>query len=94
MDPAAFAWTDATWRGITAPARQVLYELHLGTFSPEGTWAGAADRLPALVDLGVTTVEVMPVHQFPGRFGWGYDGVQLFAPAIQYGTPDDMRRLR
>ncbi len=93
VDPAAFAWTDAAWRGITEPARQVLYELHLGTFSPEGTWAGAAARLPALADLGVTTIEVMPVHQFPGRFGWGYDGVQLFAPAAQYGTPDDMRRF-
>ncbi|GJG88182.1 malto-oligosyltrehalose trehalohydrolase [Gemmatimonadetes bacterium T265] len=93
VDPAAFAWSDAAWRGVTDPARQVLYELHLGTFTPEGTWAGAAARLPALAELGVTTVEVMPVHQFPGRFGWGYDGVQLFAPASQYGTPDDMRRF-
>ncbi len=93
VDPAAFAWTDGAWRGIVEPERQVLYELHLGTFSPEGTWAGAAARLPALVDLGVTTLEVMPVHQFPGRFGWGYDGVQLFAPAVQYGAPDDMRRF-
>ena len=93
VDPAAFAWTDAAWRGIVEPARQVLYELHLGTFSTAGTWAGAAARLPALAELGVTTLEVMPVHQFPGRFGWGYDGVQLFAPSSQYGTPDDARRF-
>lgn len=93
VDPGAFAWTDHAWPGIAAPERQVLYELHLGTFSPEGTWAGAAARLPELAALGVTTVEVMPVHEFPGRFGWGYDGVQLFAPACQYGAPDDMRRF-
>ncbi len=93
VDPAAFAWTDGAWRGITAPARQVLYELHIGTFSPEGTWDGAIARLPALAALGVTTLEVMPVAQFPGRFGWGYDGVQLFAPSSQYGAPDAMRRF-
>lgn len=93
VDPAAYVWHDTAWRGITAPERQVVYELHLGTFSPEGDWAGAAARLPQLADVGVTTVEVMPVHQFPGRFGWGYDGVQLFAPASQYGAPDDMRRF-
>ncbi|HEY0777101.1 MAG TPA: malto-oligosyltrehalose trehalohydrolase [Gemmatirosa sp.] len=93
VDPDAFTWTDAGWRGITEPARQVLYELHLGTFSREGTWDGATAHLGALADLGVTTLEVMPVHQFPGRFGWGYDGVQLFAPACQYGPPDAMRRF-
>lgn len=93
VDPATYAWTDDAWRGIVEPHRQVLYELHLGTFSPQGTWAGAAARLDALVELGVTTVEVMPVHQFPGRWGWGYDGVQLFAPACQYGAPEDMRRF-
>lgn len=93
VDPTTYAWQDDGWPGITAPDRQVVYELHLGTFSPEGTWAGAAARLPHLAELGVTTLEVLPVHAFPGRFGWGYDGVQLFAPSAQYGAPDDMRRF-
>jgi len=93
VDHTAFAWTDDGWRGITEPARQVVYELHLGTFSPEGTWAGAIEKLPHLAELGVTTLEVMPVNTFPGRFGWGYDGVQIFAPTAQYGTPDDVRRF-
>jgi maltooligosyltrehalose trehalohydrolase len=93
IDHTAFAWTDDRWRGITAPEHQVVYELHLGTFSPEGTWAGAAEKLPHLAEIGLTTLEVMPVHAFPGRFGWGYDGVQLFAPSAQYGTPDDMRHF-
>ena len=92
VDPRAFAWTDGAWRGV-APERHALYELHLGTFSPEGTWNGAAERLPTLAALGVTTLEIMPVAQFPGRFNWGYDGVDLFAPAHQYGAPDDMRRF-
>ncbi|MDF1504169.1 malto-oligosyltrehalose trehalohydrolase [Roseisolibacter sp. H3M3-2] len=90
VDPTAFRWSDAGWRGI-APERHVVYELHLGTFTPAGTWAGAAERLGHLVALGVTTLEVLPVAQFPGRFNWGYDGVGLYAPAHQYGTPDDMR---
>ncbi|GLC28079.1 malto-oligosyltrehalose trehalohydrolase [Roseisolibacter agri] len=92
VDPTTFAWTDAEWRGV-APERHVVYELHLGTFTPAGTWAGAAERLEDLAALGVTTIEVMPVGQFPGRFNWGYDGVGLYAPAHQYGTPDDMRRF-
>ena len=93
VDPAAFAWTDDGWPGIAEPERQIVYELHLGTFSPEGTWAGAAAKLPHLAELGVTTLEVLPVHAFPGRFGWGYDGVLWYAPSAQYGTPDDMRRF-
>jgi maltooligosyltrehalose trehalohydrolase len=72
---------------------QVLYELHVGTFTPEGTWAAAADKLPLLKDVGVTVVEMMPVNEFPGRFGWGYDGVDLFAPTRLYGAPDDLRRF-
>ena len=72
---------------------QVLYELHLGTFTREGTWAAAAQRLARLAELGVTAVEVMPVAEFPGAYGWGYDGVNLFAPFHHYGTPDDMRRF-
>ena len=67
--------------------------MHLGTFTPEGTWVAAMQQLPELADLGVTVVEVMPVADFVGRFGWGYDGVDLFAPTRLYGTPDDMRRF-
>jgi maltooligosyltrehalose trehalohydrolase len=92
IDPAAFRWTDGGWRG---PSRegQVVYELHLGTFTPQGTWEAAARELPELAEIGVTMIEVMPVADFPGRFGWGYDGVDLFAPCRLYGTPDDMRRF-
>jgi glycosidase len=70
---------------------QVLYELHVGTFTPEGTWRAAAARLPHLAEVGVTCVEMMPVNEFPGDFGWGYDGVNLFAPYHRYGEPDDLR---
>ncbi len=92
IDPAAFRWTDDGWRGV-AREGQVLYEMHVGTFTPEGTWAAAAEQLPELAALGVTVVEMMPVADFPGRFGWGYDGVDLFAPCRLYGTPDDLRRF-
>ena len=71
----------------------MIYELHIGTFTSEGTWEAAARRLPALAELGVTAVEMMPVAEFPGRFGWGYDGVDLFAPTRLYGRPDDLRRF-
>jgi maltooligosyltrehalose trehalohydrolase len=90
VDPAAFAWTDAGWRGVAAEG-QVLYELHVGTFTSEGTWAAAARELPALARLGVTVIELMPVADFAGTFGWGYDGVDLYAPTRLYGTPDDFR---
>lgn len=69
----------------------MLYELHVGTFTPEGTFAAASSRLPHLRDLGVTAVELMPVAEFPGRWNWGYDGAALFAPSHRYGTPDEMR---
>ena len=92
VDPAAFRWTDGNWPGVPDTG-QVLYELHVGTFTPEATWAAAAERLPELADLGITAVEMMPVADFPGRFGWGYDGVCLFAPTRLYGSPDDMRRF-
>jgi maltooligosyltrehalose trehalohydrolase len=91
VDPRAFAWTDDRWRGIVDPERQVLYELHVGTFTREGTWDAAAERLPFLADLGITTIEMMPVNDFAGRRGWGYDGVNLFAPTRNYGTPDELR---
>jgi maltooligosyltrehalose trehalohydrolase len=92
VDPSAYAWDDAAWKGLTLPG-QVLYELHLGTFTREGTWEAAAEQLPALVDLGITCIEVMPVAEFAGLFGWGYDGVALYAPYHVYGTPDDARRF-
>ncbi|HWJ13745.1 MAG TPA: malto-oligosyltrehalose trehalohydrolase [Gemmatimonadaceae bacterium] len=90
IDPTTFVWHDDGWQGIHL-ADQVLYELHVGTFTHEGTFAAAIDRLGDLSDVGVTTIEVMPVGEFPGRFGWGYDGVNLFAPSHLYGTPDDFR---
>lgn len=92
VDPNSFEWTDQDWRGI-GPAGQVLYELHIGTFTHEGTWASAMDELERLAELGITCLEVMPVNEFAGRFGWGYDGVDLFAPYHHYGTPDDFRRF-
>ncbi len=92
VDPRRFAWTDSRWTGLDRE-HLVLYELHVGTFSPEGTFAGAAARLPELAALGVTAIELMPVADFPGSRNWGYDGVALFAPARCYGTPDDLRRL-
>jgi maltooligosyltrehalose trehalohydrolase len=92
VDPATFEWTDRDWRGHPLTG-QVIYELHVGTFTREGTWSAAARELPALADLGVTVIEMMPVADFPGRFGWGYDGVNLYAPTRLYGTPDDLRRF-
>ena len=90
VDAAEFAWTDQGWKGVDGRG-QVLYEMHVGTFTPEGTWAAAAERFGALVDLGITVIEMMPVADFAGRFGWGYDGVNLYAPTRLYGTPDDLR---
>ncbi len=90
IDPSAFRWTDQKWRGVQLQG-QVIYELHLGTFTPGGTWKSAAEKLPYLRDTGITLIEVMPVAEFPGKFGWGYDGVQHYAPASLYGRPDDMR---
>lgn len=92
IDPRTFRWTDRHWRGAGLKG-QVFYELHVGTFTREGNWAAAARELPGLSELGVTAIEVMPVADFPGRFGWGYDGVNLFAPTRLYGAPDDFRRF-
>ena len=91
VDP-RFGWKDDDWKG-RAIRGQVLYEFHVGTFTREGTFDAARERLGDLKDLGVTVVELMPIADFPGRFGWGYDGVSLFAPTRLYGTPDDLRRL-
>ena len=92
IDPGQFQWSDADWQGVSREG-QVIYEMHFGTFTPEGTYAAAAEQLGELADLGVTVIEVMPLADFPGRFGWGYDGVCLFAPTRLYGSPDDLRRF-
>jgi maltooligosyltrehalose trehalohydrolase len=92
IDPTAFRWSDHGWR---PPRREsiVFYELHVGTFSPDGTFGGVVERLPYLAQLGVTSIELMPLGDFSGDRNWGYDGVAIFAPARCYGTPDDLRRL-
>ncbi|MHB8109341.1 MAG: malto-oligosyltrehalose trehalohydrolase [Syntrophorhabdaceae bacterium] len=90
IDPALFTWTDEDWPGVSGPG-QVIYELHIGTFTPQGTWAAAAAELEELAAFGITIIEHMPVAEFPGKFGWGYDGVNLFAPYHVYGSPDDLR---
>ena len=90
VDPGAFRWTDAAWQGRRRD-ELVIYEMHIGTFTPDGNWQAAARELPALAELGITCVELMPVADFPGEFGWGYDGVNLFAPTRLYGRPDDFR---
>ncbi len=92
VDPSSFRWTDDRWRGPRV-AGQIIYEMHVGTFTPEGTWSAAIRQLPELAALGIGVLEVMPVAEFPGRFGWGYDGVDLFAPTHLYGPPDDFRRF-
>jgi maltooligosyltrehalose trehalohydrolase len=92
VDPDKFTWSDDGWQGREIKG-QVIYEMHIGTFTPEGTWASATAQLPELMRIGITVVELMPVADFPGRFGWGYDGVNLFAPTHLYGEPDDFRRF-
>ncbi len=92
IDPTQFSWTDEEWRGVELKG-QVLYEMHIGCFTPEGTWRAAEKLLPHLVDTGVTAIEVMPVAEFDGNFGWGYDGVNWFSPTRLYGTPDDFRHF-
>jgi maltooligosyltrehalose trehalohydrolase len=90
VDPSDFKWTDQEWPGIKMPG-QIMYEMHVGTFTPEGTWRAAMKELPELARIGITVIEMMPIADFPGEFGWGYDGVDLFAPTRLYGTPDDLR---
>lgn len=90
VDPQGWVWSDQNWTG--RPWEEaVLYELHIGTFTPEGTFQAAARKLRHLVELGVTAVQLMPVAEFPGHRDWGYDGVTLFAPESSYGTPDDLK---
>jgi maltooligosyltrehalose trehalohydrolase len=90
VDPSTYRWNDGEWRGVSSNGL-VIYELHIGTFTAEGTWRAAIEHLGALRDIGINLIEVMPVHEFPGRFGWGYDGVDLWAPVHLYGRPDDFR---
>jgi maltooligosyltrehalose trehalohydrolase len=92
VDHAAFAWSDAGWRGVPL-AGLVLYECHVGTFSAEGTFDGAIEHLGHVADLGIDAIELMPVAEFSGDRGWGYDGVDLFAPHHAYGGPDGLKRL-
>ena len=92
VDPSAYRWQHNDWRG--RPWEEtVLYELHVGTFSPEGTFDGVRKRLTHLVDLGITALELMPIADFSGKRNWGYDGVLPFAPATAYGNPSDLKRL-
>jgi hypothetical protein len=88
----SFAWTDATWKGVPE-GPHVVYEAHIGTLTVPGTYDAARGVLPHLADLGVTILQILPVSDFSGSFGWGYDGVNLWAPTRLYGTPDDLRQL-
>lgn len=92
VDPNIFVWRDDGWQGV--PHKElVFYELHVGTFTPAGTYAGVKDKLPYLKELGITAVELMPLADFPGRWNWGYDPAAFFAPSRAYGTPDELRSL-
>jgi maltooligosyltrehalose trehalohydrolase len=92
IDPLSFIWTDRGWRG--RPWEEtVIYEIHVGTFTPEGTFRAVTDRLDHLVELGVTAIELMPIADFAGRWNWGYDGALLFAPDSSYGRPEDLKAL-
>jgi maltooligosyltrehalose trehalohydrolase len=90
VDPTRFQWTDSEWPGVKLKG-QIIYEIHIGTFTPEGTWRSAGEQLAELKRIGISVIEVMPIADFPGKFGWGYDGVDLFAPTRLYGSPDDLR---
>ncbi len=92
VDPDAFSWTDSGWRGLDL-REYVIYELHVGTFTPEGTFDGVIQRLDYLKDVGITALELMPVAAFPGRRNWGYDGVSPYAVQASYGGPDGLKRL-
>ena len=90
IDPQSYRWQQTEWRG--RPWHEtVVYELHIGTFTPEGTFRAAIEKLPLLAELGITMIEVLPVSQFGGNRGWGYDGVLLYAPHTAYGSPDDFK---
>ena len=90
IDLDGFAWRHPDWQGVKIEG-QVMYELHVGTFTSEGTWRAAIEKLGFLREVGITLIEMMPIYDFPGRFSWGYDGVGMFAPTQMYGSPDDLR---
>lgn len=92
IDPEAYRWGDLGWRGVRLPG-QVIYELHVGAFTPEGTFDAAAREIEELRRIGITMIELMPVAEFPGRWNWGYDGVDLYAPSHLYGDPDGLKRF-
>jgi len=92
VDPSGYGWTDGSWRGVQMQG-QVVYEIHIGAFTAEGTFDAACKRLAYLQELGVTVLEVLPIAECPGRWNWGYDGVQLYAPYHMYGPPDALRRF-
>jgi maltooligosyltrehalose trehalohydrolase len=90
IDPADFTWTDRNWQGVSLEG-QIIYEMHIGTFTQQGSWEAAGEELPTLKETGITLLEIMPLAEFAGEFGWGYDGVDLFAPTRLYGRPNDFR---
>jgi maltooligosyltrehalose trehalohydrolase len=92
VDPLRYRWLDAHWPG-THIKHQILYEMHIGTYTKDGTWAAAEPHLKSLATLGITTIEMMPIAEFPGSFGWGYDGSNLYAPTRLYGYPDNLRHF-
>ena len=92
VDPSTYTWRHPEWQGVRMQG-QVIYELHVGTFTPEGTLDATIAQLDELKDCGVTLIELMPLAEFPGRWNWGYDGVDLFAPAHVYGDPDALKRF-
>lgn len=92
VDPRSYPWQDGGWRG--RPWEEtIIYELHIGTFTPEGTFNAAIERLDYLVELGITAIEIMPIADFPGRWNWGYDGAHLFSPDSTYGRPEELKAL-
>lgn len=92
VDPTTYPWNDDAWHGVSLRG-SVIYEMHVGTFTAEGTYDAARRQLRELAGVGINLIELMPLAEFPGRFGWGYDGVGMFAPSHRYGEPDDLRRF-
>ncbi|WP_232065226.1 alpha-amylase family glycosyl hydrolase [Rhodocytophaga rosea] len=92
IDHSNYQWKDKVWKGIESKD-MILYEMHLGTFTPEGTFNSMIDRLADLADTGINAIEIMPISQFPGNRNWGYDGVHPYSVQNSYGTPDDLRQL-
>src|SRR5947209_18098648 len=93
VDHSTFTWTDRRWQGVHLDPSLVIYELHVGTFTEAGTFEAAIGKLDHLVGLGIKAVEIMPIAEFSGDRGWGYDGVDLFAPHHIYGGPEGFKRL-